>query len=64
MADHRYKTGQVVSLTRFFLSPGSSTTFEVVRLLPAAVDGEPRYRVRGTDSIERAVGEGQLLVRT
>lgn len=63
MADHRYKPGQVVSLTRSFMDRGPSGAFEIVRLLPAAVDGEPRYRVRGSDNTERAVGEGQVILR-
>lgn len=60
MSDHLFKLGQVVELTVQPADRTSSRTFEIVRLLPAAVDGEVSYRVRGSDNIERAVGERQL----
>lgn len=61
MADHRYKLGQLVSLSRPFPDRTAAGEFEILRLLPESVDGEPRYRVRGNDKTERAVGESQLI---
>jgi len=61
MADHRFKLGQSVRVSRSFPDRTTQGPFEIIRLLPATVDGEPHYRVRGPDKIERAVGETQLL---
>ena len=64
MAEHLYKLGQFVSLNRPLPDHTSSRSFEIIRLLPASVDGEMHYRVRGADKIERAVGERQLSGKT
>ena len=60
MADHRYRLGQLVRLTRSFPDRTSSGPYEIIRLLPETPDGEPHYRVKGSDKVERAVGESQL----
>ena len=64
MADHVFKLGQMVSLNRPLPDHSTSRTFEIIRLLPASVDGEVHYRVRGSDKIERAVAESQLVKPT
>ncbi len=59
MAAHRFKIGQVVFFRWPFAGPKRSGSCEILRLMPEA-DGEPQYRVRDADRIERAVSEGQL----
>jgi hypothetical protein len=59
MADHLFKLGQSVRLTRS-LSTSTTGIVEVIRLMPEALHGEPAYRVRGADKVERAAGESQL----
>ena len=61
MADHRFKLGQNVRLTRSFPDRTGAGSYEIIRLLPEGVDGEPSYRIRGADKVERAVTEGQLV---
>lgn len=60
MTDHLFKLGQMVALKRPLPDRTGFGKFEVIRLLPAAADGELQYRVRGPDKIERAVGESHL----
>ena len=60
MASHRYKLGDVVSVTQFYTGRAETGHVEIVRLMPASVDGEFHYRVRGPDKVERAVAEGKL----
>ncbi len=61
MPDHRFKLGQHVRLTRSFADRSSSGPYEIIRLLPESVDGEFHYRIKGSDKIERAVAESQLV---
>lgn len=57
---HRYKLGQLVRL-QFDPTTRARGVFEIVRLLPAAEDQVPQYRIKGGDqSQERAVKEHQL----
>ncbi|AMJ60964.1 hypothetical protein AXW83_12240 [Bosea sp. PAMC 26642] len=35
--------------------------FEIIRIMPPAVDGGAQYRVRGNDGLERAIGQHQVL---
>ncbi|MDB5512082.1 MAG: hypothetical protein JWR08_1565 [Enterovirga sp.] len=60
MSAHRFTLGQSVALSHPLPDRTISGRFEVVRLLPATANGEPHYRVRGSDNVERAVGENQL----
>ncbi|MDB5590408.1 hypothetical protein [Enterovirga sp.] len=60
MSVHRFKLGQIVRVTRSFPDRTSQGAYEITRLLPEAVDGEPQYRVRGPDKIERVVPESQF----
>lgn len=60
MSAHRYRPGQFVLINQLQPGRSSSGRVEIVRLMPASVDGEFHYRVRGPDKIERAVGESRL----
>lgn len=59
MAVHRFQVGQVVFFRRSFAGPKRGGSCEILRLMPEA-GGEPQYRVRDADRMERAVAEGQL----
>ena len=61
MADHRFKLGQHVRLSRSFPDRTGSGPYEIIRLLPESADGELHYRVKGPDKVERAVAESQLM---
>lgn len=60
MSVHRYKLGQFVSLASNGFGRPVAGRVEIVRLMPASVDGELHYRVRGPDKLERAAAESQL----
>jgi hypothetical protein len=61
MSEHLFKLGQNVRISRSFPDRTSQGNYEIIRLLPESVDGEPQYRVRGPDKVERAVGETQFV---
>lgn len=61
MSEHQFKLGQNVRINRSFPDRSSQGQYEIIRILPESVDGEPHYRVRGPDKVERAVGESQLV---
>lgn len=58
--EHRYKVGDEVHLNFKFLDLSGSGRYQVIRLIPAGIDGEPQYRVKGEDGVERAIGERQM----
>lgn len=64
MANHRYKIGELVRLTRSFPDRTGTGLYEVVRLLPETPNGEVHYRLKGPDKVERAVAESDLSVAT
>jgi hypothetical protein len=41
----------------------NSSTYQVVRALPASEQDEPQYRVRGPEGYDRVISEGQIRVR-
>ncbi|AMJ60962.1 hypothetical protein [Bosea sp. PAMC 26642] len=55
------KVGDRVTLSFGFVDHVGSGNYEVLRILPPAVDGEVQYRVRGDDGYERAIGHRQIL---
>jgi hypothetical protein len=61
---HRFKLGDKARLNYGFLDQSGAGRYEVVRLIPVEVDGEPQYRVRGEDGVERAIGERQMVAAT
>ncbi|MDR7036689.1 MULTISPECIES: hypothetical protein [Methylobacterium] len=62
---HKFKIGQRVRQARRFGSADSgsatSSTFEIIRLMPEERTGEPAYRVKSATG-ERAVLEGELTL--
>ncbi|WP_324134731.1 hypothetical protein [Bosea sp. (in: a-proteobacteria)] len=54
------RIGDKVRLNFGFLDQTGRGDYEVVRVMPASVDGEIQYRVRGTDGHERAIGAKQI----
>jgi uncharacterized cupin superfamily protein len=76
MTVHRFKVGDLVrtrpSVSTHFgeafidsVSPGRpSSIYEVKRVLPELVNGEPQYRVGCEGQPERVVREGQLVSAT
>lgn len=57
---HHFKVADRVSLSFGFHDQNASGTYVVTRLLPTRVNGEPQYRVKGSDDRERVIGEGQI----
>jgi len=57
---HRYHVGDRVSLAFGFHDQDAVGTYEVVALLPTRPDGDPQYRIRGSDDRERVIGEAQI----
>lgn len=57
---HQYAVGDRVSLVFGFYDQNAVGKYAVTRLLPSLADGEPQYRVRGSDDRERVIGEGQI----
>lgn len=60
MANHKFKVGQLVAPAAAAAKPASSSTYEIVSLLPSEGQ-EPRYRVKRSGSPERVVVESQLV---
>ena len=60
MTSHRYQTGQFVLIDQLLPGRSSAGRVEIICLMPASTDGELHYRVRGSDKVERAVGESRL----
>ena len=60
MADHRFHVGQMVRMAHRYPDPAGSALSEVVRLMPAAPNGEFAYRVKAASGQERAASESQL----
>lgn len=58
--EHRYHIGDRVSLAFGFHDQDAVGAYEVVALLPTRPDGDPQYRVRGSDDRERVIGEAQV----
>ena len=57
---HRFELGQLVRL-QFDPTTRETGVYEIVRLLPAAEDGAPQYRIKAQQGVpERAVKEHQL----
>lgn len=54
------KAGDRVRLTFGFADQSGEGEYEIVRVLPDAVNGERQYRVRGADGHERAIGSAQI----
>lgn len=59
---HNFKVGDRVSLSFGFHDQSASGTYAVTRLLPARMNGEPQYRVKGGDDRERVIGECQIVM--
>jgi hypothetical protein len=60
MAGHKFRVGQTVRLQR---DSATSATghYEVIRLLPATVNGEFQYRIKAVhEAYERMAAEHQL----
>lgn len=57
---HRYGVGDQVRLAFGFHDHDAVGLYEVTRLLPFQADGEPQYRVRGSDDREWVIGESQI----
>jgi hypothetical protein len=60
---HKFKLNQMVRLVRPGFSDklaSGSSTYEVIRLMPADQTGEYSYRIKATGAGERAVRESDL----
>ncbi|MGO4175531.1 hypothetical protein AB4Z16_25475 [Bosea sp. TAF32] len=53
--------GDEVSLAFGFFDRDAAGTYDVTRLLPTSLNGEPQYRIKGKDDRERVIGEGQIM---
>jgi hypothetical protein len=63
---HKYQVRQLVRLTRPGFSDNrasSSGIYEVTRLMPADQTGEFTYRIKSSNSGERAVRESEITAR-
>lgn len=56
---HRFKIGQTVRLQRDPLTRGEGV-YEVIRLMPAAEDQVPQYRIKNSTGQQRAAREHEL----
>jgi len=61
---HHYEVGDQVRLAFGFYDQAAAGLYAVTRLLPSLTNGEPQYRVRGTDDRERVIGEAQIVGST
>ena len=53
---HKFKTKQTVALAH-----GQREVYEIVRLMPETVSGEPQYRIENvTTATERVVREAEI----
>ena len=59
---HLFKVGDRVSLAFGFHDQNAAGTYAITRLLPTRMNGEPQYRIKGSDDRERVIGEGQVIV--
>lgn len=59
---HHFKVGDRVSLAFGLYDQSAVGTYAVTRLLPTRLNGEPQYRVKGSDDRERVIGEGQIVL--
>ncbi|GAU84469.1 hypothetical protein [Bosea sp. BIWAKO-01] len=50
----------MISLSFGFRDRSSAGNYRIVRVLPAAENGQRQYRVRGSDGHERAIEEHQI----
>ncbi|TCR61894.1 hypothetical protein EV560_112236 [Bosea sp. BK604] len=57
---HQFAVGDQVSLAFGFYDQAAVGLYAVTRLLPSRNDGEPQYRVKGSDDRERVIGEAQI----
>ena len=57
---HRFKLGERVGLAFGFHDQDASGLYEVTALLPTRPDGDPQYRVKGSDDREHVIGERQI----
>jgi len=57
---HQFAVGEQVGLRFGFHDREAEGAYAVVRLLPSLVNGEPQYRIRGSDDRERVIGEAQI----
>jgi len=61
MSEHKFKVGERVVYTSALRNAAAGGSYEVVRLLPVDVVGEPHYRVKnGEETHERVVREAEL----
>lgn len=60
MADHRFIVGENVRMAARYPDPAGNAVYEIVRLMPAAPNGEFQYRVKNPAGQERAALESQL----
>jgi hypothetical protein len=63
---HKYKLRQLVRITSPNFSDkrvSSGGIYEVTRLMPADQTGEVSYRIKSSDSGERAVRESEIAAR-
>jgi len=62
---HKFKIGQRVWQSKIGYANAQSGVggiFEVVRLMPEDVTGEPSYRIKSASGGERAVREGEITL--
>lgn len=57
---HRFKLGERVGLAFGFHDQDARGLYEITAQLPTRPDGEPQYRIKGSDDRERVIGEGQI----
>jgi hypothetical protein len=57
---HKFKVGSTVRLKPSRMDPPRAEMYEVVRLLPPGVDGEPTYRIKDASGRERAAREPEI----
>ena len=58
-----FHPGDTVMLFYGFSDRRGSSTYEVVRALPASEQDEPQYQVRGPEGYDRVISEGQIRLR-
>jgi hypothetical protein len=55
---HKYKVGQSVMVVPPNMQSGQ--VYEIVRLMPETVQGDPQYRVKTANGVERMVREQEI----
>ena len=58
--DHKFKVGSSVRLKRPPSDRSAVERYEVIRLVPADVDGVPAYRIKDAAGQERAARETDI----